>query len=121
MSINEAGEIARKPLKRGEIRASARAFTRCPGARQSAATKGQCDPRFHGMEEVVSSNLTRSTKTTHNSSKTYAHDVRFRSVEEVAGEVQTRSIFPSDSKRGAWYPWGFIVRLRFAMVPAQSP
>ena len=30
----------------------------------------QLGARFHGMEEVVSSNLTRSTKTSHNISKT---------------------------------------------------
>jgi hypothetical protein len=68
----------------------------------------------------VSSNLTRSTKTSHNPSKTYAHDARFRSVEEVAGEVQTRSISPNDSKRDAWYPLGVVAWPGFAMVPAQS-
>jgi hypothetical protein len=46
------------------------------------------------MEEVVSSNLTRSTKTSHNRSNSYALGVCFRSVEEVIVKVQTRSISP---------------------------
>ena len=45
----------------------------------------QLGARFHGMEEVVSSNLTRSTKTNPNTSKTYRGLIAlFLFVEEVA-------------------------------------